>query len=210
VEQRQQTKSGTLVILRYPGSPIVRFAPPLFVAGAVASVARLPMSCCPVGAAARAPVLVRAGGSSKGKGGMAMAAVRRAMPSTRSVAAAAASSSAGARTSSAVAAAGALRTGSSGGAVSKSKVAWGAGAASRGYASGNVFKNNNIVAKAVAGAETAVEGEEVAPPIKLLTSDESPELLKIRHTSAHICAMAVQTLFPTAQATIGPWCAPIQ
>lgn len=206
MEQRLARRAaGTLIILRYPGWPIVRIAPPLCVAGAVASVARLPMSFCPVGAAARAPVLVRgtrAGGSSKGTGGMATAAIRRAMPATtRGVAAA--SSSAAARPSYVVTA-GAVRAGSASIAVTRSKVSWGAGAASRGYAS-NVFKNNNVVAKAVAGAETAVEGEVVAPPIKLLTSDESPELLKIRHTSAHICAMAVQTLFPTAQATIGPW-----
>lgn len=31
------------------------------------------------------------------------------------------------------------------------------------------------------------------------------QLLKIRHTCAHILAMAVQTLFPEAKATIGPW-----
>lgn len=39
----------------------------------------------------------------------------------------------------------------------------------------------------------------------LPTNENSPELLKIRHTTAHIMAMAVQRLFPKAQVTIGPW-----
>ena len=75
-------------------------------------------------------------------------------------------------------------------------------AARRGYPT-NVFNHANRVAAkaAVSEAEVAVEEE----PVKLLTSDESEELLKIRHTTAHICAMAVQRLFPTAQVTIGPW-----
>ena len=57
----------------------------------------------------------------------------------------------------------------------------------------------------MADPETGVAEPE---PVKLLTSDESEELLKIRHTTAHICAMATQKLFPDAQCTIGPWCAP--
>lgn len=31
------------------------------------------------------------------------------------------------------------------------------------------------------------------------------QLLRIRHTSAHVMAMAVQRLFPHVQVTIGPW-----
>jgi len=75
-------------------------------------------------------------------------------------------------------------------------------AARRGYPA-NVFNHPNRVATkaAVSEAEVVVEEE----PVKLLTSDESEDLLKIRHTTAHICAMAVQKLFPTAQVTIGPW-----
>lgn len=42
-------------------------------------------------------------------------------------------------------------------------------------------------------------------PTKLPTNDKSPNLLKIRHTSAHVMAMAVQRLFPGVQVTIGPW-----
>jgi threonyl-tRNA synthetase len=39
----------------------------------------------------------------------------------------------------------------------------------------------------------------------LPTNDNDVELLKIRHSSAHVMAMAVQQLYPEAQVTIGPW-----
>lgn len=42
-------------------------------------------------------------------------------------------------------------------------------------------------------------------PINLPTNDSSPTLLRMRHTAAHVLAMAVQKLFPKAQVTIGPW-----
>lgn len=50
----------------------------------------------------------------------------------------------------------------------------------------------------------------VAPPeeeqaIVLPTNDNDEDLLKIRHSSAHVMAMAVQQIFPEAQVTIGPW-----
>ncbi len=41
--------------------------------------------------------------------------------------------------------------------------------------------------------------------IELPTNDNDINLLKIRHTSAHVMAMAVQRLYPEAQVTIGPW-----
>lgn len=41
--------------------------------------------------------------------------------------------------------------------------------------------------------------------IVLPLTDESEELKKIRHTTSHIMAMAVQKLFPDTQVTIGPW-----
>ena len=40
---------------------------------------------------------------------------------------------------------------------------------------------------------------------ELPTNESDPRLLRIRHTSAHVMAMAVQRLFPEAQVTIGPW-----
>lgn len=42
-------------------------------------------------------------------------------------------------------------------------------------------------------------------PIKLPKTSESDKLKRIRHTTSHIMAMAVQKLFPKAQVTIGPW-----
>lgn len=42
-------------------------------------------------------------------------------------------------------------------------------------------------------------------PIKLPRTSESEQLKKIRHTTSHVMAMAVQKLFPKAQVTIGPW-----
>ena len=42
-------------------------------------------------------------------------------------------------------------------------------------------------------------------PIKLPKTSESDHLKRIRHTTSHVMAMAVQKLFPQAQVTIGPW-----
>ncbi len=42
-------------------------------------------------------------------------------------------------------------------------------------------------------------------PISLPKTSESETLQKIRHTTSHVMAMAVQKLFPKAQVTIGPW-----
>ncbi|CAI5468619.1 unnamed protein product [Closterium sp. Yama58-4] len=57
------------------------------------------------------------------------------------------------------------------------------------------------------GGESAGEDDvEVELPREPLPTNESSEqLLRIRHTSAHVMAMAVQRLFPKAQVTIGPW-----
>mmetsp|Transcript_18611 Transcript_18611/g.46182 ORF Transcript_18611/g.46182 Transcript_18611/m.46182 type:complete len:683 (-) Transcript_18611:57-2105(-) len=40
---------------------------------------------------------------------------------------------------------------------------------------------------------------------ELPTNENDRELLEIRHSSAHVMAMAVQKIFPEAQVTIGPW-----
>jgi len=39
----------------------------------------------------------------------------------------------------------------------------------------------------------------------LPSNDNSPNLLKTRHTASHVMAMAVQNIFKDAQITIGPW-----
>ncbi|CAM6099368.1 unnamed protein product [Calypogeia fissa] len=51
---------------------------------------------------------------------------------------------------------------------------------------------------------TVAENEQV-PVLVLPTNQSSDKLLRIRHTSAHVMAMAVQKLYPNAQVTIGPW-----
>ncbi|MCM1981811.1 threonine--tRNA ligase [Lyngbya confervoides] len=45
----------------------------------------------------------------------------------------------------------------------------------------------------------------LAKKIELPKTSESEQLKRIRHTTSHIMAMAVQTLFPGTQVTIGPW-----
>jgi threonyl-tRNA synthetase len=51
--------------------------------------------------------------------------------------------------------------------------------------------------------ETTAQAAEVVE--ELPTNDNDEELLKIRHSSAHVMAMAVQQIFKEAQVTIGPW-----
>ncbi|MBO0347759.1 threonine--tRNA ligase [Phormidium pseudopriestleyi FRX01] len=55
----------------------------------------------------------------------------------------------------------------------------------------------------MANSSPAVEAP--AEKIYLPRTGESPQLKKIRHTTSHVMAMAVQKLFPKAQVTIGPW-----
>jgi threonyl-tRNA synthetase len=49
------------------------------------------------------------------------------------------------------------------------------------------------------------EAPEQPDKIYLPRTSESVSLKKIRHTTSHVMAMAVQKLFPEAQVTIGPW-----
>ena len=53
----------------------------------------------------------------------------------------------------------------------------------------------------VAPQEQAEETEAIVLP----TNENDEDLLKIRHSSAHVMAMAVQQIYPEAQVTIGPW-----
>ena len=52
---------------------------------------------------------------------------------------------------------------------------------------------------------TAIAPQYETAPIKLPLISESDKLKRIRHTTSHVLAMAVQKLFPKAQVTIGPW-----
>ena len=49
------------------------------------------------------------------------------------------------------------------------------------------------------------QADDLPEKIHLPRTDESDSLKRIRHTFSHVMAMAVQTLFPKAQVTIGPW-----
>lgn len=51
----------------------------------------------------------------------------------------------------------------------------------------------------------ASQPENQPEKIYLPRTSESESLKKIRHTTSHVMAMAVQKLFPKAQVTIGPW-----
>jgi threonyl-tRNA synthetase len=53
--------------------------------------------------------------------------------------------------------------------------------------------------------ESLNKPEENQEKIYLPKTSESETLKKIRHTTSHVMAMAVQKLFPKAQVTIGPW-----
>jgi hypothetical protein len=46
--------------------------------------------------------------------------------------------------------------------------------------------------------------EAQAGPIELPTNQNNPNLLRIRHSSAHVMAMAVQRLYPKAQVILNP------
>ena len=50
-----------------------------------------------------------------------------------------------------------------------------------------------------------VEAAQEEKAMVLPTNEDDEDLLKIRHSSAHVMAMAVQQAFPEAQVTIGPW-----
>jgi threonyl-tRNA synthetase len=56
---------------------------------------------------------------------------------------------------------------------------------------------------AAAAAATVVIDTVSTQPLP--TNEDDAELLQIRHSSAHVMAMAVQQIYPEAQVTIGPW-----
>jgi len=58
-----------------------------------------------------------------------------------------------------------------------------------------------VPAPSLPGAQT----QPASAPIALPKTSQSPQLLRIRHSMSHVLALAVQTLFPEAKVTIGPW-----
>jgi threonyl-tRNA synthetase len=62
-----------------------------------------------------------------------------------------------------------------------------------------------MVTSSTSSSAIANPNEPINEPIKLPRTSESDQLKRIRHTTSHILAMAVQKIFPKAQVTIGPW-----
>ncbi len=80
------------------------------------------------------------------------------------------------------------------------------GASSSSSVQTSLFRQHRRMAVRECRPSHAVADPDVVPePVPLLTSDESEDLLKIRHSTAHILAMATQIVYPKAQCTIGPW-----
>ncbi len=71
------------------------------------------------------------------------------------------------------------------------------------YFSSRLFSSSTATTTTTTTTITAQTQEE--EEIELPTNDNDLNLLKIRHTAAHVMAMAVQRLYPEAQVTIGPW-----
>ncbi len=73
--------------------------------------------------------------------------------------------------------------------------------------SGNVayvqpmWDNKSAITSRLMSTAAPTEQEEAVLP----TNEDDEGLLKLRHSSAHVMAMAVQRTFPEAQVTIGPW-----
>jgi threonyl-tRNA synthetase len=68
------------------------------------------------------------------------------------------------------------------------------------------MKPDASLAGQAAGQVSGQVSESAVPEkISLPRTSESESLKKIRHTTSHVMAMAVQKLFPKAQVTIGPW-----
>ncbi|EEF30374.1 threonyl-tRNA synthetase, putative [Ricinus communis] len=75
-------------------------------------------------------------------------------------------------------------------------------------------RNGLSISTAVATTESAPVAQndiaedtqkEETEKIVLPTNESSEKLLRIRHTCAHVMAMAVQKVYPEAKVTIGPW-----
>ena len=75
--------------------------------------------------------------------------------------------------------------------------------------SGTRFQSAAAISSASTRLFSAVVEKEAAVVVdeeeELPTNESDEDLLKLRHTSAHVMAMAVQQTFPEAQVTIGPW-----
>ncbi|CAL5336313.1 unnamed protein product [Camellia sinensis] len=69
-----------------------------------------------------------------------------------------------------------------------------------------VSTSSAVATESIETASIAEDKEEISTEkIVLPTNDSSESLLRIRHTCAHVMAMAVQRIYPDAKVTIGPW-----
>jgi len=71
--------------------------------------------------------------------------------------------------------------------------------------SANPHAQANIAAFSSVARSMSATVTDAEVVVELPTNDSDEDLLKIRHTSSHVMAQAVQELYPEAQVTIGPW-----
>ena len=64
-----------------------------------------------------------------------------------------------------------------------------------------LLDHKSAISSRLMSTAAPTEQEEAVLP----TNENDESLLKLRHSSAHVMAMAVQRTFPEAQVTIGPW-----
>ena len=71
-----------------------------------------------------------------------------------------------------------------------------------------ISNSNNPATRFISSSSSSIRAAAVAVEAELvieLPTNDDEELLCIRHSSAHVMAMAVQQIYPEAQVTIGPW-----
>lgn len=71
----------------------------------------------------------------------------------------------------------------------------------------NLFKFHRYCTTVAENVDTNIDSDmqKELYATELPTNDNNENLLRIRHTTAHVMAMAVQRLFPNVKVTIGPW-----
>ncbi len=69
----------------------------------------------------------------------------------------------------------------------------------------STFSSSSSLSQRFMSATADAPAKKEEETITLPTNEDDEDLLKLRHSSAHVMAMAVQQAFPEAQVTIGPW-----
>lgn len=65
--------------------------------------------------------------------------------------------------------------------------------------------SSSIIAKSKSLRHFSVKAAEIPEKVILPTNESNENLIKIRHSSAHVLGMAVQKLFPDVKLATGPW-----